>query len=113
MIEIATASSNKPTRGFAMHQPRMKQSSTYEKLRHCLFTTLLVCASLWAIPARAAVDMFLVLDGIEGDSTDRQFPKAIEILAWQWGVSSSSSVQAGAGKPTAQDLSFTHFFDKA
>ena len=64
-----------------------------------------------------AVDMFLKLDGIEGESTDKAHAKEIDVLAWSWGVSQSGTFHGGggggAGKANFQDLSLTKYVDKA
>jgi type VI secretion system secreted protein Hcp len=55
-----------------------------------------------------AVDWFLQVAGITGDSTDDEHRNEIEVLAWSWGVvnsvSSAGHVGAGLGKPSFQDL---------
>ena len=62
-----------------------------------------------------AVDMFMKLDGIEGESNDKTHPKEIDVLAWSWGGSNSGSAHvgggAGSGKANVQDLSFTKYVD--
>tara|TARA_R110002073_G_C9412255_1_gene575364 strand:+ start:250 stop:738 length:489 start_codon:yes stop_codon:yes gene_type:complete len=66
-----------------------------------------------------AVDMFLVLEGIPGETVDAKMAKekAIDILAWSWGMSQSGTTHmgagAGAGKVDVQDISFTHWVDSA
>jgi type VI secretion system secreted protein Hcp len=67
-----------------------------------------------------AVDMFLKIEGIEGESKDATWgksPAAIDILAWSWGASNSGTSHmgggAGAGKVNVQDMSFTKYIDKA
>src|SRR5689334_20706515 len=64
-----------------------------------------------------AVDMFLKLDKIEGESRDNAHAKEIDVLAWSWGMSNSGSAHmgggAGAGKVSVQDLSLTKYIDKA
>lgn len=64
-----------------------------------------------------AVDMFLELDGIPGESMDKTHGKKIDVLAWSWGASQSGSTHmgggSGAGKVNVQDLSFTHYIDKS
>jgi type VI secretion system secreted protein Hcp len=59
-----------------------------------------------------AVDIFLKLDGIEGESTDHKHKGEIALESFSWGASNSSSVNeggggGGAGKVTFQDFSFT------
>jgi len=66
-----------------------------------------------------AVDMFLNIDGgkIKGESVDETHPDEIDVLAWSWGMSQSGTTHSGpgggAGKVNVQDLSFTHYVDKA
>lgn len=66
-----------------------------------------------------AVDMFIEIKGAEGETTDAKFKskKAIDVLAWSWGLANTVNMTAGsgagAGKAAFQDLSFTHYFDAA
>jgi type VI secretion system secreted protein Hcp len=64
-----------------------------------------------------AVDMFLELDGIKGESKDGTHKDKIDVLAWSWGLSQSGSAHlgsgAGAGKVNVQDISFTKYVDLA
>ncbi|HKE46312.1 MAG TPA: type VI secretion system tube protein Hcp [Steroidobacteraceae bacterium] len=64
-----------------------------------------------------AVDMFLTLDGIKGESVDHKHKDAIDILAWSWGVTQSGSFQfgggGGSGKANFQDVSVTKYVDKS
>jgi type VI secretion system secreted protein Hcp len=63
-----------------------------------------------------AVDLFLKLDGIEGESLDSKHPKEIECLAWSWGMSTSAHIGGSgvaAGKVNVQDFSVTKYIDKA
>ena len=62
-----------------------------------------------------AVDMFMKLDGVDGESKDKVHAKDIDVLAWSWGMSNSGSAHvgggAGMGKVTVQDLSFSKYVD--
>jgi type VI secretion system secreted protein Hcp len=62
-----------------------------------------------------AVDMFIKIKGIEGESSDDKHKKEIDVLAWSWGLSQSGTSHmgggAGAGKVNVQDLSFTKYVD--
>lgn len=62
-----------------------------------------------------AVDMFLKLDGIKGESTDSKHKDEIDVLAWSWGMSQTGSMHTGggggAGKVNVQDISFTKRMD--
>jgi len=64
-----------------------------------------------------AVDMFIKIDTIDGESRDKTHAKDIDVLAWSWGMSNSGTAHmgggAGAGKVNVQDLSFTKYVDKA
>ena len=71
---------------------------------------VLVCAFALAVPAQAsaAVDMFLDLDGIQGESRDATFQNTIDVLAWSWGASRARD------KPVNfQDISLTKYIDKS
>jgi type VI secretion system secreted protein Hcp len=64
-----------------------------------------------------AVDMFMKIEGVDGESKDKKHAKEIDVLAWSWGMSNSGSAHtgggAGAGKVNVQDLSFTKYVDSA
>jgi type VI secretion system secreted protein Hcp len=52
----------------------------------------------------AHVDCFLKLSGIDGESTDAQFPKSIEILSWSIGASQSDRRDLWSGQRVGQAL---------
>jgi type VI secretion system secreted protein Hcp len=62
-----------------------------------------------------AVDIFLKIKGVDGESDDDKHKKEIDVLAWSWGLSNSGSAHvgggAGAGKVNVQDLSCTKWVD--
>jgi type VI secretion system secreted protein Hcp len=64
-----------------------------------------------------AVDMFLELDGIKGESVDSKHADTIDLLAWSWGMSQTGTFAhgsgGGAGKANFNDLSLTKHIDKA
>jgi len=64
-----------------------------------------------------AVDMFLNLDGVKGESQDKVHTKEIDVLAWSWGMANSGTAHvgggAGSGKVSVQDLSFTKYVDSS
>jgi type VI secretion system secreted protein Hcp len=83
----------------------MPTSTTKEKVR------ALVAAQL------VAASYFLKIDGIRGESQDRQHRDEIELQSFAWGNSSAES-QGGAsgtasGKVTFQDFQFTSLASKA
>ncbi len=64
-----------------------------------------------------AVDMFIKIGDIAGESMDSVHAGEIDVLAWSWGASNSGTAHqgggAGAGKVNVQDLSFTKYIDKS
>lgn len=64
-----------------------------------------------------AVDMFLKIEGVKGESHDKKHEDQIDILAWSWGMSNSGSSHVGggggAGKVNVQDLHVTKWLDKS
>jgi len=64
-----------------------------------------------------AADMFLKLEGVDGESKDDSHKKEIDVLAWSWGASQSGTGHtgggSGAGKVTVQDVSVTKYVDSA
>jgi type VI secretion system secreted protein Hcp len=90
------------------------RTRTPRRLLHLVLLALLLALMSAAPGARAAIDMFMEAGNIKGESKDQQFPQAIEVLAWSWGMSQSGTVGgAGAGKANFQDLSFTKYIDTA
>ena len=64
-----------------------------------------------------AVDMFLKLDGVQGESQDSKHKGEIEIMSFSWGVSQSGAAAhgagGGAGKVNVQDFSIVKLLDTA
>lgn len=66
-----------------------------------------------------AVDMFINMGAIKGESRDKTQGAAgdIDVLAWSWGMSQSGTTHmgggGGSGKASFQDLSFTKYVDSA
>jgi type VI secretion system secreted protein Hcp len=65
----------------------------------------------------AAVDYFLKIDGVDGESQDSGHKGEIELRSWSWSATNSGSSSygggAGAGKVSMQDFHFTKKIDKA
>jgi type VI secretion system secreted protein Hcp len=64
-----------------------------------------------------AVDMFLKLKDIKGESQDQTYKEEIDVLSWSWGMSQSGTTHmgsgGGSGKVSVQDLSITKYVDAA
>jgi len=64
-----------------------------------------------------AVDMFIKIANIKGESQDKTHANEIDVLAWHWGGSQSGTGHtgggSGSGKVSVQDVSFTKWEDSA
>ena len=64
-----------------------------------------------------AVDVFLKLGDIKGESKDAAHKGEIDVLSWSWGVSQTGTMGVGggggAGKANFSDLNIMHAVDKA
>ena len=65
----------------------------------------------------AAVDYYLKLDGIDGESQDSKHKTEIDVESWSWGESQSGTHSGGggggAGKVQMQDFHFVMKMNKA
>lgn len=65
----------------------------------------------------STTDFFLKIDGIEGESKDKNHEGEIDLLSWSWGETQSGAHAAGggggAGKVSMQDFHFTMTVNKA
>lgn len=91
------------------------------KLRPYLgWAGVLVIMTVPVFTVSGAVDMFLKVGDIKGESTDKTYPGKsgwIDVLAWSWGTSNSGTTHlgggGGAGKANVQDLSVTKYVDSS
>jgi type VI secretion system secreted protein Hcp len=64
-----------------------------------------------------AVDIFMKIGDIKGESTDHKHAGEIEVLSWSWGVSNSGTMAHGSGggegKASFNDFSFATKISKA
>ncbi len=65
-----------------------------------------------------AIDYFLKIDGIPGESLDSKHKDEIEVEAWSWGEANPTAARApgaggGAGRVQMQDFNFTTSTSKA
>jgi type VI secretion system secreted protein Hcp len=64
-----------------------------------------------------AVDMFLKVDSIKGDSVDDKHKGEIEVLSWSWGVTQTGTTHSGtgggAGKANVHDVTITKYLDRS
>ncbi|HMI87900.1 MAG TPA: type VI secretion system tube protein Hcp [Polyangiaceae bacterium] len=63
-----------------------------------------------------AVDMFIKIGDVKGESTDDKHKGEIDVLSWSWGASQAGTSGigggGGAGKVQLQDLTITKYIDK-
>jgi type VI secretion system secreted protein Hcp len=64
-----------------------------------------------------AVDAFLKLGDVKGESPVEGFEDQIQVLSWSWGMSQTGTTHTGtgggAGKVNVQDMAITHYVDTA
>lgn len=64
-----------------------------------------------------AYDIFLKIDGIDGESMDDKHKNEIEVLSWRWNIHQESTMHAGSGlgsgKVSVTNLDFDHYIDRA
>ncbi|WDD90521.1 type VI secretion system tube protein Hcp [Burkholderia sp. FERM BP-3421] len=67
--------------------------------------------------SKALVDYFLKIDGVDGESIDKQYPNLIQIQSWQWAEENSGrwgfGSGGGAGKVEMKDFEFRMVSNKA
>lgn len=64
-----------------------------------------------------AQDIFLKINGIDGESEDASHKDEIDVLSWSWSVKQQSNMHlgggGGTGRATVDDLTFEHYIDRA
>lgn len=64
-----------------------------------------------------AVDYFLKIDGIPGESADDKHKSEIDLMSWSWGATQTGTMSqgggGGAGKVSMQDFHFVMGVNKA
>ncbi|SMG39106.1 Hcp family type VI secretion system effector [Paraburkholderia susongensis] len=62
-------------------------------------------------------DIFIKINGIDGESQDAAHLHEIDVIGWRWHVTQQSAMHSGSGggaaKATVSDLEFTHLMDRA
>jgi type VI secretion system Hcp family effector len=62
------------------------------------------------------MDAFMKFDGIEGGSESKDHKGAVDVLSWNWGVTTTSTTSGtggGAGRPRAHEFRIVHHYDLA
>jgi type VI secretion system secreted protein Hcp len=84
-------------------------------------TSVLVAVALGFLVAAGAVwgamDFYLKIDGIPGESNDDKHQDEIEVLSWTWGATNTTTIVPGggasAGRVDFQPLTITKYLDKS
>ena len=85
-----------------------------QSLRASLATGVLATSLLASGAATAAVDMYLKVDGVTGESQDAKHKGEMDVLAWSWGQSVGAITGRGARPDVCiQNLSLTKYIDSA
>jgi type VI secretion system secreted protein Hcp len=62
-------------------------------------------------------DIFIKINGIDGESQDAAHKNEIEVRNWDWEITQQSTMHlgsgGGAGKASVEDLTFEHLVDRA
>jgi type VI secretion system secreted protein Hcp len=104
-----------PHRYFSLESLAMSTRSKRTKPIAAAIATSLALA-FTAPASAAAVDYFLKIDGIKGESVDKDHKDEIQIESWSWGAAQSStgaSSGRSSGKSCAQEINFTKLIDKS
>jgi type VI secretion system secreted protein Hcp len=83
-------------------------------MKRSIFLLATILISL--LPARAAVDMFLKLTDIPGESTNFDHKDEIDVFSYAFGMSNATTVTGGGtgvAKPAFKDISLTKRVDKS
>ena len=83
-----------------------------------IFVVLALMSLMGFAPqSHAAIDIFLKIDDVKGEATDRVHQDEIEVVAWSFGGSQTGTTHSGkgggAGKVNIQDISITKWVDSA
>jgi type VI secretion system secreted protein Hcp len=64
-----------------------------------------------------AVDMFLKIDDVKGESADHKHKEEIDVLSWSWGITQSATGHvgggSGSGKANVSDIHITKYIDSS
>jgi type VI secretion system secreted protein Hcp len=56
----------------------------------------------WTLPALGVIETFLKIEGVEGESKDKEHTNEIDVLSFSWGLTQSTSTHAGTGGATGK-----------
>jgi type VI secretion system secreted protein Hcp len=100
---------------------RANKSKRADMRRELMAITMAVAAASTTTAATAALDIFIKLGDIKGESTDAKHKGEIDVLAWSWGLAGPSRNSPGVPQrpvgpgrdACAQSINLTKFVDTA
>ena len=66
-----------------------------------------------AMPAVAAQDVFMCIEGVAGETESPDHPGCIDVISWSWGAAIDGNPRDGSGVAKVDDVSVVKFWDKA
>ena len=64
-----------------------------------------------------AQDIFIKINGIDGESLDTDHKNEIDVINWKWNIHQEANMHTGsgggAGKASVDDLEFEHYVDRS
>lgn len=90
-----------------------------QRMKIALIALATVAGLLGPSGVFAAVDMFLKIDGIEGESTDARNKGSSDVISWSWGIENTATGAgaggggSGSGKSCIKGLAITKNVDSA
>ncbi|NNE35931.1 MAG: type VI secretion system tube protein Hcp [Rhodothermales bacterium] len=60
-------------------------------------SVLILLSALFSAPSYAQLDIFLKLEGIQGESVDEEHRDEIDVLGWGWQLSNPGTTHTGGG----------------
>ena len=67
-------------------------------MKHALsISVLILLSALFSAPSHAQLDIFLKLEGIQGESVDEEHRDEIDVLGWGWQLSNLGTTHIGGG----------------
>jgi type VI secretion system secreted protein Hcp len=94
----------------------LSQARVSRARRLALWCGLAIVYALPLFTIYGAIDMFLKIDGIEGESTDSKHKYEIDVTSWSFGLTQSVSHVGGgggAGQAEFRDLQIVKLMDKS
>lgn len=88
----------------------------FSKKKRQILLGLALSLAVLAAPVVNADDIYMQIDGIEGESVRKDLPGATNVSSWNWAMNWTSAeemaVTRSRGAPQIRALRFSHYIDK-